>query len=196
MDRIIIYLTAINILGAVLDGATAARRRRVSRAWLSVLLGIIAAAGGAPGMIIAFALCDRTATKANMMLRVFTVCVCIVELAVALTIKLAPTGDHGTWSFAFWGAFTEHRWFMYYIAAVSIVTFIMFGFDKYRAIKGGWRIPIAALLGMAFAGGSVGALLGMVAFRHKIRKNYFYVGVPMIIVMQMVLMMCAVNLWG
>ena len=193
MEKVIIYLICVNIFGAVLDGVTAAKRRRMSCAWLSVLLGIIAAAGGAPGMIIAFALCDRTATKANMMLRVFTVCVCIVELAVARTLKLAPPGEQGRWTFAFWRTFTEHRWFMYYLVAVSVITFVMFGFDKYRAVKGGFRIPIAALLGMAFAGGSVGALLGMVVFRHKIRKNYFYVGVPMILVMQVVLMMCAVN---
>ena len=73
MDKLIIYLICINILGAVLDGVTAARRRRTSHKALSVLLGIIAIAGGAPGMIIAFALCDRTASKTNMMLRVFTV---------------------------------------------------------------------------------------------------------------------------
>lgn len=76
MDKLIIYLICINILGAVLDGVTAAKRRRTSHKALSVLLGIIAIAGGAPGMIIAFALCDRTASKTNMMLRVFTVCVC------------------------------------------------------------------------------------------------------------------------
>ena len=80
MDKLIIYLICINILGAVLDGVTAARRRRTSHKALSVLLGIIAIAGGAPGMIIAFALCDRTASKTNMMLRVFTVCVCVIEL--------------------------------------------------------------------------------------------------------------------
>ena len=136
MDKLIIYLICINILGAVLDGVTAARRRRTSHKALSVLLGIIAIAGGAPGMIIAFALCDRTASK----------------------------------------------------------TFVMFGIDKYRAVKGGYRIPIAVLLGMAFAGGSIGALLGMVVFRHKIRKNYFSVGVPLILVMQVVLLMCVVNL--
>lgn len=49
-------------------------------------------------------------------------------------------------------------------------------------------------LGMAFAGGSIGALLGMLVFRHKIRKNYFSVGVPIILMMQVVLLMCAVNL--
>ena len=47
---------------------------------------------------------------------------------------------------------------------------------------------------MAFAGGSIGALLGMLVFRHKIRKNYFSVGVPIILMMQVVLLMCAVNL--
>lgn len=51
MDKLIIYLICINILGAVLDGVTAARRRRTSHKALSVLLGIIAIAGGAPGMI-------------------------------------------------------------------------------------------------------------------------------------------------
>ena len=82
MDKLIIYLICINILGAVLDGVTAARRRRTSHKAL----------GGAPGMIIAFALCDRTASKTNMMLRVFTVCVCVIELAVFMTWKLRPAG--------------------------------------------------------------------------------------------------------
>ena len=186
MDKLIIYLICINILGAVLDGVTAARRRRTSHRALDVILGIIAIAGGAPGMIIAFALCDRTASKTNMMLRVFTVCVCVIELAVFMTWKLRPAGK---WSFAFWDVFVRYRWTSWFVLA-----FVMFGIDKYRAIKGGYRIPIAVLLGMAFAGGSVGALLGMVIFRHKIRKNYFAVGVPLILVMQVVLLMCAVNL--
>lgn len=142
-------------------------------------------------MIIAFALCDRTASKTNMMLRVFTVCVCVIELAVFMTWKLRPAGK---WSFAFWDVLVEYRWTLWFAAAVSAVTFVMFGIDKYRAVKGGYRIPIAVLLGMAFAGGSIGALLGMVVFRHKIRKNYFSVGVPLILVMQVVLLMCVVNL--
>ena len=141
--------------------------------------------------IIAFALCDRTAFKTNMMLRVFTVCVCVIELAVFMTWKLRPAGK---WNFAFWDVFVEYRWTLWFVAAVSVVTFVMFGIDKYRAVKGGYRIPIAVLLGMAFAGGSIGALLGMVVFRHKIRKNYFSVGVPLILVMQVVLLMCVVNL--
>ena len=187
----IVYLICINIMGAVLDGVTAARRRRTSHKLLSVLLEIIAIAGGAPGMIVAFALCDRTASKTNMMLRVFTVCVCVIELALFMTWKLRPAGK---WSFAFWDVFVRYRWTLWFALAMSVITFVMFGIDKYRAVKGGYRIPIAVLLGMAFAGGSIGALLGMVVFRHKIRKNYFSVGVPLILVMQVVLLMCVVNL--
>ena len=138
MDKLIIYLICINILGAVLDGVTAARRRRTSHKALSVLLGIIAIAGGAPGMIIAFALCDRTASKTNMMLRVFTVCVCVIELAVFMTWKLRPVGK---WSFAFWDVFVEYRWTLWFVAAMSVITFVMFGIDKYSAVKGGYRIP-------------------------------------------------------
>ena len=115
----------------------------------------------------------------------------MIELAVFMTWKLRPVGK---WSFAFWDVFVEYRWTLWCVVAVSVVTFVMFGIDKYRAVKGGYRIPIAVLLGMAFAGGSIGALLGMVVFRHKIRKNYFSVGVPLILVMQVVLMICVVNL--
>ena len=152
---------------------------------------IIAIAGGAPGMIVAFALCDRTASETNMMLRVFTVCVCVIELAVFMTWKLRSAGK---WSFVFWDVFVRYRWTLWFALAMSVITFVMFGIDKYRAVKGGYRIPIAVLLGMAFAGGSIGALLGMLVFRHKIRKNYFSVGVPIILMMQVVLLMCAVNL--
>ena len=64
-----------------------------------------------------------------------------------------------------------------------------------KAVKGRYRIPVAVLIYLAFAGGSAGTAVGMVLFRHKIRKNYFVVGVPMIIVMQILLMVCGLN-WG
>ena len=36
------------------------------------------------------------------------------------------------------------------------------------------RIPELSLLASAFLGGGTGALLGMLLFRHKIRKWYFW----------------------
>jgi uncharacterized membrane protein YsdA (DUF1294 family) len=58
------------------------------------------------------------------------------------------------------------------------------GIDKNRARKNRWRIPEATLLLFAFLGGSIGSLGGMYLFHHKTRKPKFSVGVPVILVMQ------------
>ena len=76
------------------------------------------------------------------------------------------------------------KWFMYYLLIVNLVTWILYGVDKRKAIKGAWRIPEKTLILSAVIGGSVGALAGMMMFRHKIRKMKFIVGVPVIFVIQ------------
>ena len=73
-----------------------------------------------------------------------------------------------------------------YLEAVNLLTLVVFGLDKYRAKVHRERIPEAALMGLAFIGGSVGALAGMYLFRHKIRKPKFYIGVPVILVAEIV----------
>ena len=75
-----------------------------------------------------------------------------------------------------------------YLAAVNIITFIMFGADKARAVKGRWRISEAALILAALLGGSIGALAGMRIFHHKTRHRKFTVGIPVILVLQIVFM--------
>lgn len=75
-----------------------------------------------------------------------------------------------------------------YLAAVNIITFIMFGADKARAVKGRWRISEAALILAALLGGSIGALAGMRVFHHKTRHRKFTVGIPVILVLQIVFM--------
>ena len=55
------------------------------------------------------------------------------------------------------------------------------------------RIRIVTLLGLAFIGGSIGSLLAMYLLRHKTRKDYFTVGVPLIIVMQVVVIFYMMN---
>lgn len=71
-----------------------------------------------------------------------------------------------------------------YLAGINAITFAAFGIDKAKAIKNQWRIPEKTLLGLAFAGGSVGALLGMYLFRHKTRKARFVAGVPLMMILQ------------
>lgn len=59
---------------------------------------------------------------------------------------------------------------------MSVIAFALYGADKYKAIKGKWRIPEAVLLSFGFLGGSIGALLGMYLFRHKTKHWYFWAG--------------------
>ena len=62
---------------------------------------------------------------------------------------------------------------------------------SYTHLKGRWRIPEKTLLLFAAAGGSPGALAGMFVFHHKIRKPLFYLGVPLILLLQI-----GVGLWN
>ncbi len=56
---------------------------------------------------------------------------------------------------------------------MSAVTFIMWGIDKAKAKLHHWRVPENTLLALAIAGGCLGAAVGMLIFRHKIRKVKF-----------------------
>lgn len=64
---------------------------------------------------------------------------------------------------------------IYYTIILSLITFVIWGIDKYRAQADRWRIPEKTLLALTVFGGSYGALLGMQVFRHKTRKANFRV---------------------
>lgn len=74
-----------------------------------------------------------------------------------------------------------------YLAAINIITFMVYGIDKEKAKRKMWRIPEATLLGLAVIGGSVGAYAGMQLFRHKTKHPKFTIGVPVIFVLQVIL---------
>ena len=74
-----------------------------------------------------------------------------------------------------------------YLAVINVVTFFMYGVDKWKAKKSRWRISEATLLGMAVIGGSIGAWLGMKIWHHKTQHKKFKYGVPAIIVIQFAL---------
>ena len=50
---------------------------------------------------------------------------------------------------------------LYYLIVITIVTFLVYGIDKWKAKQGSWRISEASLLILAVIGGSIGALFGM-----------------------------------
>ena len=71
-----------------------------------------------------------------------------------------------------------------YLILINIITFIMYGVDKYKAKHNKWRIPEATLLTAAVIGGSIGAWCGMKTWHHKTMHLKFKYGVPMIFILQ------------
>ena len=75
-----------------------------------------------------------------------------------------------------------------YLAAVNLAAFLLYGVDKFKARRGLWRIPESVLLFMAAAGGSAGALLGMRFFHHKTKKPRFFIGVPVMLFLHLLIL--------
>lgn len=78
--------------------------------------------------------------------------------------------------------------FATYLIGINVLTFLVYGMDKWKAKRDKWRIPEDTLIWLAVAGGSVGALLGMHLFRHKTRHRKFLIGIPVILLVQVVLL--------
>ena len=72
-----------------------------------------------------------------------------------------------------------------YLAFINVVTFFVYGIDKWKAKKSLWRIREASLLMLAILGGSIGAWLGMKVWHHKTQHKKFKYGVPAIIIVQL-----------
>ena len=79
---------------------------------------------------------------------------------------------------------TIEQLILIYLIAINVVTFFMYGIDKWKAKRSKWRISEATLLGMAVIGGSIGAWLGMRMWHHKTMHKKFQFGIPLIIVAQ------------
>lgn len=80
-----------------------------------------------------------------------------------------------------------------YLIIINIIAFLAMFIDKKKAKKGRWRIKESTLLFLALMGGSIGEIIGMHVFHHKTQKPKFFIGVPVIIVLQ-ILLIIAINL--
>ncbi len=60
-----------------------------------------------------------------------------------------------------------------WLIALSAWAFLLFGFDKWRASRGGRRISESALCWVSALGGWPGGFLGLLLFRHKSAKGSF-----------------------
>lgn len=80
-----------------------------------------------------------------------------------------------------------------YLLLVNLVAFFLYGADKRKAKQNRWRTPERVLLGIALAGGGIGALAGMKVFHHKTKHKIFQILVPLSIVLWAVLLALAVG---
>ena len=69
---------------------------------------------------------------------------------------------------------------------INVVSFTVFGMDKLLAIRHRRRIPEATLLGLALLFGAAGELVSMLVFRHKTLHKKFSLGLPLILILQIV----------
>ncbi len=74
-----------------------------------------------------------------------------------------------------------------YVIAINIIAFLAMFIDKRKAEKGKWRIKEATLLVLALVGGSIGATIGMYRFHHKTKKARFFIGIPVMIFLQILI---------
>lgn len=185
-----LYLIIINVIGFIAYLINSLLYKYTEDSQIDVIITILAFAGGSAGIVLAILIFDRKAEKGNMMSRVFVICIFVIQVVIFLVIK-GHVADHLT--LAFWDFFEDHKILIVYLIIINFVSLCAFAVDKINAAEGRTRIRIVTLLGLAFIGGSVGAIIAMYLFHHKTRKDYFSVGVPLIIVMQIVVLFYAMN---
>jgi uncharacterized membrane protein YsdA (DUF1294 family) len=84
-------------------------------------------------------------------------------------------------------------YFTIYFIIINLITFSIYGLDKYKAKKHKWRISENMLMMLAAVGGFIGAFLGMRFFRHKTKHLKFVVGVPVIAVVWIIVAVYCLN---
>lgn len=78
---------------------------------------------------------------------------------------------------------------VFYLFIVNLLALSLFGYDKQCAVKGKWRIPENTLIASAAIGGSLGAYIGMISFRHKTQHRLFQVCVPLLLIIQTIILL-------
>lgn len=80
-----------------------------------------------------------------------------------------------------------------FAVVMNVIGFAVMGIDKEKARKHKRRISEKTIFVISILFGSVGTFAGMYAFRHKTRHMKFVIGIPLILVAQIVLVMILLN---
>ena len=77
------------------------------------------------------------------------------------------------------------RFILIYLIIINVIGFVIMGIDKGKAKHKAWRIPEITLFTIGLLGGCPGLILGMYVFRHKTKKPRFFIGLPVILTLQL-----------
>ena len=164
------YLLIVNGIGFLLYLINMWLYSHTAEGQVDKFLTILSLAGGSAGILLAILF--------------------VIQVVILLMVK----GHHAdTITFAFWKFFTDYKVLLIYFGIINFVAFVMFAIDKVNAAEHRSRIRIVTLLGVAFIGGSVGGLMAMYLLHHKTKKDYFTVGIPLIMIMQVVVAFYILN---
>ena len=76
------------------------------------------------------------------------------------------------------------RFIVIYLIIINVIGFFLMGIDKGKARRKAWRIPEATLFTTGLLGGCPGVIIGMYVFHHKTKKPRFFIGLPVILGIQ------------
>lgn len=184
------YLIIVNILGFILYILNKWLYTKTKEGQVDMFLTILSILGGSGGILLAILIFDRKPEKENMMSRVFIACIFVIQCIILLMVKQNVFQNI---SFKLSEFFDQYKMLIIYLGIINIVTFIAFGIDKFAALNSKSRIRNVTLLGLAFIGGTIGGLIAMYVFRHKTQKDYYTVGLWLMIIMQILVMVYIFN---
>lgn len=83
------------------------------------------------------------------------------------------------------------KYFLIYLIFINLIGIFLCIKDKYAAKKGKWRVKENTFITLCLFGGSIGIYLCMKAIRHKTKHKKFMVGIPLIMVLQVIFVIVA-----
>ena len=183
------YLLLANTIGFIFYLIYKMLRPGVIKNFINIFLYLLAIGGGSLGLVLAILIFDRKADKDGLTLKVFAFMALFIEIVLYFLINK----DMGALNLDFIGFFRSRLYLLVYLVIINIITFLAFAYDKYRAKNDGWRIKNFFLLGLSFLGGSLGGLLGMKFLRHKSKKSYYRLGLPLMVLLQVLVLVYFMN---
>ena len=74
-----------------------------------------------------------------------------------------------------------------YLILINLIAVIVTIYDKLCAVKRRWRVKESTLLLLSALGGSICMYITMLLIRHKTRHIKFMLGIPLILIIQIII---------